>query len=500
MSTGLPSTQRWLAIRTQFGIDALIVFASVWAAAAIRFNDASPGAISRYLPALTLASLTLPSIVYIFGLYSPQGLHLRWRERVLMLSAAFAISLVMLLVMGSLSFTSRVGRGVLALQVPIGFGLLLVHHSLLVRRSLAYRRRMAVILRTERDAVALRILNEVRPPMTELAGYFSAGSPPPGVELPCLGGFDRLQEVMEDERIDALICAGEHLRHPALADALRRVCFSGHPVLGLTDVLEEAYGAVPLTLVNMEWLVHASAMPRRGYARKLKRFMDVLLSFFFGLLLAPVLLAGMLLVRLTSQGPVFYRQVRSGRYGRTFEVWKLRTMRVDAESAGAQWAAGSKDSRLIPVGGFLRTFRIDEIPQLWNILLGDMSFVGPRPERPEFVEMLSRDIPYYEERLLIQPGLTGWAQVCYPYGASVEDAKRKLEFDFYYLKHMSLMLDLFILLDTVRTILRGGAGRRGTEALLQIEKLAAPAAAPAMTLTPDLELAAVPDLQLAKTA
>ena len=474
MSTSLPSTQRWLTIRTQFGIDALLVFASVWAAAAIRFHDAWPDAISRYLPALGLASLTLPSMVYIFGLYSPQGLHLRKRERMLLLCVAFAISLIMLLIMGSLNFTSRVGRGVLALQVPIGLSLLLIHHSLLVRRSLSYRRRLAVILRSERDVLALRVLGEVKPPLTEVAGYFSSEPVPAADGFSYLGDFSRLHDVMESERIDAVLCADEHLRHPDLANSLRRVCFSGHPVLGLTDVLEEAYGAVPLALVDMEWLIHASAMPRRGYARKLKRFMDVLWSCFFGLLLSPALLIGMLLVRLTSSGPIFYRQVRSGRYGRTFDVWKLRTMTQDAEKSGAQWAAGRQDSRLTPVGGFLRTFRIDEIPQLWNILVGDMSFVGPRPERPEFVEMLSNEIPYYEERLLVQPGLTGWAQVSYPYGASVQDARRKLEFDLYYMKHMSLMLDVFILLDTVRTILRGGAAQRGAEALRQIEAMAHP--------------------------
>jgi lipopolysaccharide/colanic/teichoic acid biosynthesis glycosyltransferase len=203
----------------------------------------------------------------------------------------------------------------------------------------------------------------------------------------------------------------------------------------------------------------------------------------------------MVLVRLTSQGPIFYRQVRSGRYGKDFEVLKLRTMRVDAEAHGAQWASGRKDSRLTPVGGLLRTFRIDEIPQLWNILQGDMSFVGPRPERPEFVETLSAEIPFFEERLLVQPGLTGWAQVCYPYGASVDDARRKLEYDLYYMKHMSLMLDLFILLDTVRTVVRGGAQRRGGEALRHIELLSHPKNSRSKSSEP----AAEESLNLAKT-
>jgi len=474
MSTGLPSTQRWLTIRTQFTLDALIVLASIWLASVIRFGDPWPLAISRYIPSILVASITLPSVIYILGLYSPQGLHLRKRERTALICLAFFISLASLLIMGSLDFTSRIGRGVLAFQIPIGLGLLLAHHALLVRRSLCYRRRVAVIAWSDQDSMALKIFQEVHPPLTDVVGYFRPNPLLDVTNLPHLGGDDQILEVMKSEKIDALICTDEHLRHPALADVLRRVCFSGHPVLGMTDVLEEAYGAVPLTLVNLEWLVHASAMPRRSYARKLKRLVDVTCSLIFGLLLAPALLIGMVLVRLTSQGPIFYRQVRSGRYGKDFAVLKLRTMRVDAEAHGAQWAAGRKDSRLTPVGGFLRTFRIDEIPQLWNILQGDMSFVGPRPERPEFVETLSAEIPFFEERLLVQPGLTGWAQVCYPYGASVDDARRKLEYDLYYMKHMSLMLDLFILLDTVRTVVRGGAPRRGAEALRHIELLSHP--------------------------
>jgi lipopolysaccharide/colanic/teichoic acid biosynthesis glycosyltransferase len=152
---------------------------------------------------------------------------------------------------------------------------------------------------------------------------------------------------------------------------------------------------------------------------------------------------------------VFYRQVRCGRFGKEFSMLKLRTMRVDAEKDGAVWATAG-DKRTTPVGGFLRKYRIDEIPQLINVLRGEMSLVGPRPERPEFVEQLAEKIPFYRERLMIQPGITGWAQVNYPYGASVEDTRRKLEYDLYYMKHMSLFLDLFILLDTVRTILAGG--------------------------------------------
>jgi len=183
-------------------------------------------------------------------------------------------------------------------------------------------------------------------------------------------------------------------------------------------------------------------------------------------------------IKLTSPGPIFYRQNRAGRFGRDFEMLKLRTMHVDSEKNGAQWC-GKDDPRIHPVGRFLRRYRIDEIPQLWHVFCGHMSFVGPRPERPEMIAQLAKEIPFYEERQMVQPGITGWAQVSYPYGASVLDTRRKLEYDLYYMKHMSLFLDVFILLDTIRTVLSGGAreaevrGASRADVILEWEKLRA---------------------------
>jgi lipopolysaccharide/colanic/teichoic acid biosynthesis glycosyltransferase len=164
-----------------------------------------------------------------------------------------------------------------------------------------------------------------------------------------------------------------------------------------------------------------------------------------------------LVVRFSSPGPIFFYQTRVGLRGRPFSVIKFRTMRQDAEKNGAVWAT-KNDARVTRVGRFMRKTRLDEIPQLWNVLKGDMGFVGPRPERPEFVQMLNREIPYYELRHIIRPGLTGWAQVRYQYGATIEETRYKLEYDLYYVKHMSVGLDLLIMFETVKTILlRRGA-------------------------------------------
>jgi exopolysaccharide biosynthesis polyprenyl glycosylphosphotransferase len=224
----------------------------------------------------------------------------------------------------------------------------------------------------------------------------------------------------------------------------------------LIILCEEIEQYVPLELITPEWLLSASGEPQLLYIKKVKRLFDIACSLCGLILGAPLVALAALAIRLTSPGPIFYRQTRAGRFGREFRILKLRTMRVDAEKNGAQWS-GENDPRVTWVGRFLRRYRIDEIPQLWQVLCGHLSFVGPRPERPEMIQMLATEIPYYQERAMVQPGLTGWAQVSYPYGSSVADARRKLEFDLYYMKHMSLFLDVFILLDTVRIVLLGGA-------------------------------------------
>ena len=165
------------------------------------------------------------------------------------------------------------------------------------------------------------------------------------------------------------------------------------------------------------------------------------------------------LIKLESNGPVLYSQERVGRHGRRIKVIKFRSMKVDAEKDGNAVWAKKNDSRVTRIGKIIRTIRVDEIPQFWSILKGDMSFIGPRPERPQFVAMLAKEIPFYEHRHLVQPGLTGWAQIKYPYGSSIEDARRKLEYDLYYVKNQTIFLDVVILFETIKTILFGRGAR-----------------------------------------
>ena len=183
-----------------------------------------------------------------------------------------------------------------------------------------------------------------------------------------------------------------------------------------------------------------------------KRIFDILVSVILLLLTAPLIVIFALLVKLDSKGPAFFRQRRVGLYGETFDLIKLRSMRVDAEKDGAKWAE-EDDPRVTRIGRFIRKVRIDELPQSWSVLKGDMSFVGPRPEVPKSVDDLQEQIPFYGERHMVKPGITGWAQINYPYGASIEDSRKKLEYDLYYAKNYTPFLDLLILLQTVRVIL-----------------------------------------------
>ena len=229
---------------------------------------------------------------------------------------------------------------------------------------------------------------------------------------------------------------------------------AGVKVSSYSDFVEEKYHRIPVGSIDVKWLFSARLDLAHPYYQGIKRIIDIVASLVGLALTAPLIALSALAVKLESKGPAFYSQVRVGRFNRPFRIYKLRTMVQDSEKGGAQWAK-KNDSRITLVGKILRKTRLDELPQFWNVLKGEMSLVGPRPERPEFVEDLGEEIPFYLQRHLIKPGLTGWAQINYPYGASVEDAYNKLTYDFYYIKNASMGLDLQIFLRTIGTVMKG---------------------------------------------
>jgi len=234
---------------------------------------------------------------------------------------------------------------------------------------------------------------------------------------------------------------------------------TGTPVLSLEEYYERNWFMVPVNHIGDDWFLRSQGFSMLGnpISLRIKRLIDIILSFFGLLISIPLVLVCALFIKLSSKGPIFFNQKRVGYQGEQFSIVKLRTMHVEAEKDGAQWAQ-KNDPRVTPIGSILRKSRLDELPQFWNVLRGDMSFVGPRPERPEFTSELALEIPYYDLRHIVKPGITGWAQVIFPYGASVEDSLRKLQYELYYIKNQSLLLDLNIMLRTLITVFQR-AGR-----------------------------------------
>jgi sugar transferase (PEP-CTERM system associated) len=278
----------------------------------------------------------------------------------------------------------------------------------------------------------------------------------PGV----IGAVEDISSLVSSMAVDRVVVSLSDARGKLPMDRLLDMRMqSGIAFDHLTDVYEEYTGKIAVENLRPSWLIFASGFRKTQLLLVSKRIFDLLGAALGLVVCLPVMALIAVAVRLSSPGAVLYQQERIGLGGRVFRIHKFRSMRADAEAAtGPVWSAGANDPRITSIGRFLRMTRLDELPQLWNVLRGDMSIVGPRPERPEFVSQLTEAIPFYGQRHVVKPGLTGWAQVRYTYGATVEDAVEKLQYDLYYIKNLSLALDLVIVIETAKiVILRRGA-------------------------------------------
>ena len=261
--------------------------------------------------------------------------------------------------------------------------------------------------------------------------------------------------------VDEIVVAADERRNGMPLNQLLECKLYGVDVIDLLSFFEREQGKLPLDILRPDWLIYSEGFDRGALRDVSKRFFDIVASLLVMAITWPFMLFAAIAIKLEDgwQAPVFYLQTRVGHLGKPFEVMKFRSMSVNAEQAGGvQWATAN-DSRVTRAGQLMRTTRIDELPQILNVLRGDMSFVGPRPERPHFVEKLREDIPYYQERHAVKPGITGWAQVCYPYGASLKDSVQKQEFDLYYIKNHTVFLDILILCQTAEVVLFGKGAR-----------------------------------------
>lgn len=389
------------------------------------------------LPSALLFSAAALLASYVLGLGQPQTLSSRFRIVVLSLVFTLAATLVTTLV-SSLLLYKQIGRHIL---VICGVQFLLIGA---VARLIWYRavstitHRIAIL--SDESAEVATVENLIRHSTFPIR---IVSKTPYGGDLPLAG-------ILAERPHEIVVQGARWPQHPALLEALNTdLVISTTPLFA-----ERHFSRIPVEALTPDWFFNVDLKLHHPFYNQLKRVIDVAAALTGMLLAAPLVLVAAGLVKLGSRGPVFYSQIRVGARQRPFRIWKIRTMRVDAEAAGAQWAR-EKDPRVTAIGRILRKTRVDEVPQFWNILRGDMALVGPRPERPEFVEQLARTIPFYAQRHLVKPGLTGWAQICYPYGASEEDVRQKLSFDLYYLKNASLILDVQIMLQTVSAMARG---------------------------------------------
>lgn len=353
----------------------------------------------------------------------------------------------------------------------VGYSLMYLLGGLIVFRGAAWGVRQAVgtrrvlIVGTGNDA--LQVWNDMRSG-EQWAGYEVVGFVPTaesgameaaGAGVKVFRREDSVSSLVRDHRVNEIIVAVREQRGGGVPmEQLLDCRIHGVPIMDLAGFYERTKAEVPVDSLKASWLVYGDGFVQ-GRARALtKRVFDVVTSSFLLLLASPVMLATAIAIRLDSRGPIIYRQERVGLSGDTFMCLKFRSMRTDAEKDGvARWAS-KNDSRITRVGAFIRKTRIDELPQLISVLKGEMSMVGPRPERPTFVAQLREGIPYYDLRHTVKPGLTGWAQVRFSYGASLEDARKKHQYDLYYVKNNSLVLDLLVLIETVSVVLfREGA-------------------------------------------
>ncbi len=346
-------------------------------------------------------------------------------------------------------------RSTLAYTMAMSVVLLVLNRLIVggILGASAFRRRVLVLgagLRAQR----LRELGDRPESGFVIVGYVGMSDGTHVVEEAInRSAIHNLTRYVENLGVSEVVLALEERRNALPLKDLLRIKTAGVHVNDFSSFIERETGRVDLDTVNPSWLIFSDGFSSgRAVSSVAKRIFDMTVSALLLALTGPLIVIFAILVKLDSKGPAFFRQTRVGLFGQNFAVLKLRSMRTDAEAGGAQWAT-LDDPRITRLGKFIRKVRIDELPQAWSVLKGEMSFVGPRPERPEFVSDLEEQLPYYAERHMVKPGITGWAQVNYPYGASIEDSRHKLEYDLYYAKNYTPFLDLLILLQTLRVVL-----------------------------------------------
>jgi sugar transferase (PEP-CTERM system associated) len=412
---------------------------------------------------ILLVTMVVEGFFYIFDLYDLRLIKNRGMLYIRLLQATGLASIALSFIFYALpNFT--LGRGVFLLSLLLMLTLMacwrVLAMWLLGHPKLAER---VLILGTDQTAINLaREILDRRSDGYEVVGFVGNDPRLVGQSLinPCVVGVtSEIEQIVRQHRPDRIVVAIADRRGQLPIDPLLRMKLRGEVVIEESaSFYERMAGRISTENLRPSWLIFSGNSRRMLIYKRARVLLDSVLALVGLVLSLPVMALTAIAIKLDSRGPVLYIQERVGLHNKVFKIIKFRSMHTDAEAGGPVWA-GEADPRVTRVGRVIRKLRIDELPQFVNVIRGDMTFIGPRPERPEFVEGLEREIPFYSQRHLVKPGLTGWAQVRYPYGASVEDAMQKLQFDLYYIKNQSPVLDAIIIFETVRIVLFGRGAR-----------------------------------------
>lgn len=457
MARGLIPAANWRST-TLIVSETALIFGAVAASVYLQLGSQIwPDFVARLLPKALVITGLCQACLYYGDLYDRQTASDR-PELVIRTLQALGTTLLILGVLYAVFPTLIIARGVVAPAAALAAAGVIGWRVTFawVTRQVGPRERLLLVGTSVAGlalAHELRDREELGIQIVGLVDTTAAGSDSGG-PLPYLGTVEDIPAIVRARSVDRVVVSLADARGKLPMDKLLEMKLDGVSFDYLTSVYEEYTGKIAVENLRPSWLIFSPGFRKTWWLLAGKRVIDMLAAVVGLILAAPIILVLSAIVKLTSPGPAFYSQRRVGCQGRVFKVHKLRSMQADAErETGPVWVQTAADARITPVGRFMRRTRLDELPQLWTILRGHMSLVGPRPERPEFVRSLVRQIPFYGQRHVVKPGLTGWAQVRYTYGATVEDAVEKLQYDLFYIKHMSLVFDLLITFETIKTVL-----------------------------------------------
>lgn len=447
-------------VAARFSFDGFIAFAAMYVAYEFSpyVSELSAGDSAAHLgqiKASVMFGLLTAIASHVFRLHDPLLPRLFWPMAIRCVGAvALALSAMAMLVFAVVY--GRIGRYILVQAAVYAPALMALARLFVWRRSEQRPQRLLLLGAGGAGVQVKRLIQQTSVPFVVVA-YVDHKPELSGSQVEGIAVFDgkcSLKAYCLDLGIDEVVtCVGGRISDEAMNQLMECLSLDVR-VSSFSNFVERVFFQTPVENIRGEWFLQADLELTHPIFLASKRGLDIGVALLGLALFSPLVLLAVIFVKLESRGPAFYTQTRAGLHNRPFRIWKLRSMRQDAEANGPQWAGGA-DARVTWVGRILRRTRIDEVPQFWNILSGEMSLVGPRPERPEFIAQLAQEIPFYNQRHLVKPGLTGWAQINYPYGASTADALNKLKYDLFYIKYASVALDAQVILRTLSAAMQG---------------------------------------------